>query len=618
VPLGLILTVAAAVAAVVRPPRISLPVALTMSGLAGLGLWSLLSSSWAHAVEQATVAANRWLSYAALYLLLIVLLRTRRRANVLLIATGAGIAIVAATILVRMLGGGALTLFLGGRLQAPLGYINGEGCVFAMACWGGIALAERREPLLAGLGAAAAVAMACLTLLSQSRGAAIATFAALIVALVAIPGFRRRALTLAGVAVGVAAAAGFVLKVYSASNAGTLTPSIVHSAAIAILVSSAVTGLVWAGAIAAFRSIDRDQARRGLIRRAATVASIAVVAAPVLTLAVEHSRVEHTVSTQWHAFVHLSDPGSARTTGQTRLLSGAGDRYDYWRVAWNGFVAQPLAGLGAGNYPAYFFRYRRTPESIQNPHSLELQTLSELGIVGLLLLALIVVGVALGARRLRGAARSSPWARTTMVAATGAAVAWFVDSSGDWMQLLPGVMAIALVAAAVLCRARDLDDAVPPGPVGSGTRRVPALAAVAAVGFVLAVGGAGLARAGLVQVYLDGARGELAAHPAAAVRDAGRVLRLDAASLDAYYVKAAGYARFDKAGEARSTLMAAAREDPDNFVTWTLLGDLEVRLRNFAAARTFYKRAHFLDPRDPGLAALAADPASALGQSSSG
>jgi cytochrome c-type biogenesis protein CcmH/NrfG len=63
-------------------------------------------------------------------------------------------------------------------------------------------------------------------------------------------------------------------------------------------------------------------------------------------------------------------------------------------------------------------------------------------------------------------------------------------------------------------------------------------------------------------------------------------------------------------------LLAAAREDPHEFVTWTLLGDLEVRLRNFVAAKPFYEHAHALDPLDSQIAALAADPASALTSSS--
>ena len=170
---------------------------------------------------------------------------------------------------------------------------------------------------------------------------------------------------------------------------------------------------------------------------------------------------------------------------------------------------------------------------------------------------------------------------------------------------------IALLAAgAVLCQTQD------PVPAGATSRgragRISIWAGAAAIASVLAVTGGNLLRVGLTRHYLDDARAELAAHPTAAVVDAGRALRLDGANLDAYYVKAAGQARFGQAAPARSTLLAAVREDPNNFVTWVLLGDLEVRLRNFGAAKTFYGHAHALVPNDPTLSSLAADPARAL------
>jgi cytochrome c-type biogenesis protein CcmH/NrfG len=142
--------------------------------------------------------------------------------------------------------------------------------------------------------------------------------------------------------------------------------------------------------------------------------------------------------------------------------------------------------------------------------------------------------------------------------------------------------------------------------------RFPTFAGAAAIAFALAVAGASLLRSELTQVYVSDARSELAKHPGAAVQDARRAIRLDGASLEAYYLEAAGLARFDRGADARATLLQAAREDPTNFVTWTLLGDLHVRLRNFSAARSFYGRAHQLNPKDPALAQFAADPRTAL------
>jgi tetratricopeptide (TPR) repeat protein len=640
--LGLVLTLAAAVAAVALSPRVTTPAALAFAGVAGLGLWSLASTAWAHGAESATVDANRWLAYAALLLLMLVLVRSRRHVVVLLGAVGIGMAVVAASVLLRMLGSDPGTLFLGGRLNAPLGYINGEGCAFALACWFSLALAERREAPLAAVGAAASVGFACLTLMSQSRGAAISLFVAVLVALAVIPGARRRILALAIVAGGVALAAGTLVKVYTAGQAGTLSPSVGHHAAVAIILAAAAVGVLWGAGVVLTAALERGRPAAAItLQRTASVLAALVIAAPLAVAVVRSSTIERTLRTQWNAFVHLSDTGSASPLAtQTRLFSGAGNRYDYWRIAWHTFTAHPVAGVGAGNYAAAYYRNRRTTESIENPHSLELQTLAELGVVGALLLLVALGGVVLGARRLRRAARGSPAARTAMVAATGASVVWLVDTSGDWMHLLPGVSAVALAAATVLCRPGVFEpaaltaptssreaaasaptasrEAVAPTPERTPRVRIGPLAGAAAAAFVLAVSGASLLRSGLVRHYLDQAHAELASDSAGAIANANRALRLDGSSLDAYELKAAGQARFDLAGAARSTLLAAVKEDPDDFVTWTLLGDLEVRLHDFSAAGTYYGRAHQLDPNDPTIAALAAHPAGALAGTAQG
>jgi hypothetical protein len=48
------------------------------------------------------------------------------------------------------------------------------------------------------------------------------------------------------------------------------------------------------------------------------------------------------------------------------------------------------------------------------------------------------------------------------------------------------------------------------------------------------------------------------------------------------------------------------RLEPENFATMGLLGDLETRAGDRAAARAWYRRALALNPRDIGLRELAA------------
>src|SRR6185437_4493147 len=112
--------------------------------------------------------------YGALFLLMLALVSHERRGAVLLGAATAGVSAVAVSVLVRMLGSDPGALFLDGRLNSPLGYINGEGCLFAMGVWPWLAAAEARRAIVAGPAAAMATLMACLALLSQSRGTALA------------------------------------------------------------------------------------------------------------------------------------------------------------------------------------------------------------------------------------------------------------------------------------------------------------------------------------------------------------------------------------------------------------------------------------------------------------
>src|SRR3954470_23392725 len=114
------------------------------------------------------------------------------------------------------------------------------------------------------------------------------------------------------------------------------------------------------------------------------------------------------------------------------------------------FRSDPLRGVGAGNYRPGYYLHRRTTEDIQQPHSLELQTLAEMGVVGALLLGVFLAAVASGFVRTARAARHDRAARTLAVAAGGIFAAWLVQTSVDWLHLLPGLTAIALAAAAGL------------------------------------------------------------------------------------------------------------------------------------------------------------------------
>ena len=200
-----------------------------------------------------------------------------------------------------------------------------------------------------------------------------------------------------------------------------------------------------------------------------------------------------------------------------------------------------------------------------------------------------------------------------MVGGLGAFTAWLVQASVDWMQLLPGLTAIALVAAVALVWPRARSAFAPEAAQGLQLRRAPGGRAALAVGALaivvtLIVAGASLSRQGLADLFRSRAEGELNTNRAAALADANRSLDIDADSVQAYYVKAAALARFDQARAAESTLAMALRREPENFVTWVLLGDVAAREGRLRVAKHYYERAHRLNPLNATLRELTIDP----------
>ena len=108
-----------------------------------------------------------------------------------------------------------------------------------------------------------------------------------------------------------------------------------------------------------------------------------------------------------------------------------------------------------------------------------------------------------------------------------------------------------------------------------------------AVAAAVVVAGASLARQGLAEHHRGKALTALRQDdPSRALREAEQALRLDGDDVRSYYAKASALARFGRGTEARDVLLQAAAREPHDFVTWALLGDLEVRLGRLRRRRT--------------------------------
>jgi hypothetical protein len=572
------------------PPWLLVPVL-------GLWLWSLVSSGWSDSSDAAVIDANRWLLYAATIAVLSwALAGDRRRAIVLLTSASAGVLAVSVWMLVRMLGGHGPSLFLGTRLNDPLGYVNGQAAYLLAAAWPCLAMAEHRgsraSPAVAGAGMAGLVVLVGLGLLCQSRSWVVALVGAVVIVEIAVPGRRRRAaaLLLAGAVLAAVYAPLSHVWRHPSRATGVVTVASTRHAAAVIVAGALAAGVVWAALVLALhRFAPSGSSARVGVRRLASGALAALAIAAALAIGLSAGAIGHRVHTQYEAFVHLT-PG----TGGSRLFSGAGNRYDYWRVALLEFRSSPFHGVGAGNYDVGYYLHRRTTEAITQPHSLELQTLAELGVIGILLLVAFLGAVALGAWRTARAAREDLLARGIAVAAGGMFTVWLVQTSVDWMYLIPGSTAMALAAAVALVSRRPAASA----SLG-GRSRIAAIVAAAAI----AIAGTVTIAPRVLSLHAQtSAQNALArGDPRAAIADATTALRYDSRSVPALVLRAAGFARLHAFAPSLADLKRAAAVEPRNWVTWALIGDLLTRRGDRPAARSAYVHALALDPLEPDL-----------------
>jgi O-antigen ligase len=135
--------------------------------------------------------------------------------------------------------------------------------------------------------------------------------------------------------------------------------------------------------------------------------------------------------------------------GPRRLGSLAGEnRPDYWQVAWEDYRAHPVLGSGAGTYGDYWLAHPGNASFTRTAHNLYLQSLAELGPVGLVL---VLTAVGLPLLRLRR--------RLDPVAVTAAAgyLAFLLHAGIDWDWEMPAAgLAGLFCGAALLVATRPL------------------------------------------------------------------------------------------------------------------------------------------------------------------
>ncbi len=574
-------------------PRPWGPVAL--AGWWAFAGWSLLSVTWAASPGDALIGGLRDVLYAAVVTLPLVAVFDRRALKLAGYGVVAGICVLAVGTAGVMLADGP-SVFLAGRLDAPIGYRNATALLFGVAYWPLLCVAATRDAGRGLRALALALATLCVSLafLTQSRGVVLGFAAGGVIALVLLPPDRvRRAWLTILVLLLVAVGSGALLQPYDAFDGGRgiVTASDIATAAhglLLLVVGAFLLGL----AIAVFDNGLRATApEMAQVRIGARVALIVVV---VIGLAGGLAKVGNPVGAlhdRWDEF----KANETIATGSTRLTNAGGQRYDLWRIALNEFQDQPLHGTGRDNYAYGYYRERATDRNLDTAHSLVFEVLGELGAVGLTLLLIALVGLA---AVILGNWRHAPPDVRRQAAGLAAAGGVLVGQSMvDWIWRIPGLTALGLLAlscaAAMVTR-----EAVP--ATRSRSLATPLRVAGAAA---LALAAVAVASSYVGDHYIRSARAEQT--PDKRLRQAERAARFSPLAVTPLYLQASALESMgDRAGAERKLQQAHDRE-PLNAATLGLLGDIRARAGDFTAAAVYYRRALALNPKDVGLQQLA-------------
>ena len=652
-PGALIVLVLLAIAVLAVPLRFAeIPVAvkLALACLAAYTALSFLSILWASAPAEAWEGANRTLLYLLVFALFSLWPRRGASAALLLGLWTLAMIGLATYVALRLdfAGGKSFeALFSGERLAYPVGYPNATAAQWLMAFWPALLLARgTRLPWgLRGLLAGGAVVLADVALFSLSRGSLYATPVMIVLVFALVPERLRTFATAVPVALGVGATAPLVLRVGDHIRAGQGAHGPTHTAVLAMFAAALLVGLLVAAGAAfeSHRTVSPGAAR--VVRRGVAVVALATLLAILVGgLAAAGNGVGgNPITRVRHAWDSFKGGYTAEAAGSNRLLGGLGsNRYDFYRVALDEFAAHPVLGIGADNFAQQYLLHGRSDETPRYPHSVELRTLSQTGLVGALL-AVVGLGAALlaGWRAMR---RSDPLARTVAAAALAGFAYWAVHGSFDWFWEFAGLGSCAFALLGIACslvgargvqnrdapRARGggeglgraapvggtPDPHAPPargghdgfgGGDGAPDRPVPSvraggatrglLATVAALLVLVAV--ASLAAPWLSEREIQNAAQVWPRAPLTAYGRLGEAAKLNPLSDRPYLVEGSIALRYGDLARAQNAFSQALVRVSDDAYATLELGAIASQSGERARALVLLERAVRLDPRDP-------------------
>jgi Flp pilus assembly protein TadD len=528
------------------------------------------------------------------------------------------------------------------RLQAPYGYWNATGLTAAMGVIGCIWLGARRRghALLSALAYPAIGLLLVTLMLAYSRGALVALALGLALWFAAVPLRLRGAgvLLVGGVAAALVVAWDFSRSALS-SDSVELHARVVAGRQLGALLLAMVLLLALAGLAIGFYTGRHAPSRRTRDNAGALLLSILVlgVVAFVGALAVSHRGLTGSISHGFHTLTNTHAPVPAETPG--RLTAIGSVRAVYWNEALKIFQDHPALGAGARSFGTASLRYRTENLEANDAHGFVVQTLADLGLVGLAIaLALLLSWMAAAGRathpfnrrwtswrELRregwqgigwrpvedrpelGEERAYGSERIGMLSMLCLVVVFGVHSTVDWTWFVPGNACVALVCAGWLAGRGPLTRAIAAERPAANRRWVTGPPSLGEIGPLRLGVAAAVVVAALLAAWAqwqpqrsaDASQEALslsATNTRGALRAAQNAVDYDPVSAEALFTLSTIQQHAGQSALARATLVRAVHLQPSNPQTWRALGEYDLQNGRPADALNELRATVYLNP----------------------
>ena len=564
---------------------------IALGAFAAYVAWLALSTTWSSTVDGSFADLGRVTTYLGVFALALGV-RGSRGARRMISAVGTGIIVLVGVALLSRLHPAwfpeareTVNLLAGNRsrLSYPLGYWNGVGALVAIGIPLVLYLAcSARYLLVRGLAAAALPGMALALYFTFSRGGVVAAVVGVLAFVLLASDRVAKGATM--LVAGLGAAILIVGAHQRAALDDGLSNGLAHHQgnemlAMTIVVSAGV-GLLAAGLTVYLRNAERPAWTKPS-RRASQVGLGTAVAVVLLAAAalVASGKVSHA----WSEFKESN--GTADGAGRLQSFSSNG-RVPYWEAALHEFSAHPLTGGGSGSFEVWWAQHRGEKGGfVRDAHSLYLEALAELGVVGLVLLVFFFGWVLyVGVRTYLHASQSR---RTQLAAALAAIVAFCLAAGYDWLWELPVLAIVFLLLASVVVSAGGRERQRPT-PVALRVAGC-AVAVAAMVGIAVPLSAANSIQQSQAAVRSGDLSGALA--------DAEDAVRVEPFAAPPLLQKALVLEERGPLAAAERAARAAVHHEPNEWRSWVVLSRLQARSGKAEAALASYRKAKSLNPR---------------------